>query len=383
MPQFSTILLTTKGESRKANLQLTDTNELNMDIIQKYFKKKEVPERICYYEHDNKILFVFGYKTGKKGKESKTQLPQPNDAITLYGDALIIVSLSSKWESPIPYTVDQWTSFCSQMNNTNNNNDSKSVEDSDSDSDSELDDVLSDIGSEKSVKDDYDDDDSTDKSLIESDDDDEELEPEPVVVKKKKAAVFNTKTDSNTYKDDIQKDAEPESNKIRTTCLTAFNFLAEQFPEEAIRKLERAIFLEAIQNAQKHYIPKNWKSPNFCELYRQIVRSVLSNIHPQSPVANPRLLTRVKEGEFELESIATMTSYEMYPEKWFALKDKLLQREQKILEGNKSRATDQFKCRRCNKRECTYYELQTRSADEPMTIFITCLNCGKEWRQGG
>jgi transcription elongation factor S-II len=89
------------------------------------------------------------------------------------------------------------------------------------------------------------------------------------------------------------------------------------------------------------------------------------------------------EGEFELSAIPFMSSYEMYPEKWFELKDKLMQREQKILEGNKSRATDQFKCRRCGKRECTYYELQTRSADEPMTIFIMCLNCGKEWRQGG
>lgn len=384
MPQFSTILLTTKGESRKANLQLTDVNELNIDIIQKYFKKKEVPERVCYYEHDNKILFIFGYKTGKKGKESKAQLPPPNDTITLYGDALVIVALSSKWENPIPYTVDQWTAFCTQMNN---NSDSKSLRDgdseSDSDSDSELDDVLSDIGSEKSVKDDYDDDDSTEKSLVDSEDEDEELEPEPIVVKKKKATVFNTKTDSSIYKDDIQKESEPETNKIRTSCLTALDFLKNEFTESDIRSLERTIFLEAIENAQKHYIPKNWKSPNFCEIYRQIVRSVLSNIHPQSPVANPRLLTRVKEGEFELGTIATMTSYEMYPEKWFALKDKLLQREQKILEGNKSRATDQFKCRRCNKRECTYYELQTRSADEPMTIFITCLNCGKEWRQGG
>jgi transcription elongation factor S-II len=118
-------------------------------------------------------------------------------------------------------------------------------------------------------------------------------------------------------------------------------------------------------------------------MYRQILSSVLSNIHPDSPVKNPRLLNRVIEGEFKLEEIPYMTSYDMFPEKWFELKDKLLQREQKILEGNKSRATDQFKCRRCGKRECTYYELQTRSADEPMTIFVTCLNCGKEWRNGG
>ena len=28
------------------------------------------------------------------------------------------------------------------------------------------------------------------------------------------------------------------------------------------------------------------------------------------------------------------------------------------------------------KRECSYYELQIRSADESATLFITCLNCG-------
>ena len=28
-----------------------------------------------------------------------------------------------------------------------------------------------------------------------------------------------------------------------------------------------------------------------------------------------------------------------------------------------------------------YYELQTRSCDEPMTCFITCLDCGKRWKQ--
>ena len=55
--------------------------------------------------------------------------------------------------------------------------------------------------------------------------------------------------------------------------------------------------------------------------------------------------------------------------------------EKRQLEGNKSMATDQFLCTRCFKRECTYYEMQTRSADEPMTIFINCLNCGQNWRQ--
>lgn len=30
--------------------------------------------------------------------------------------------------------------------------------------------------------------------------------------------------------------------------------------------------------------------------------------------------------------------------------------------------TDAFKCGRCHQRKCTYYQMQTRSADEPMTV---------------
>ena len=43
--------------------------------------------------------------------------------------------------------------------------------------------------------------------------------------------------------------------------------------------------------------------------------------------------------------------------------------------------TDRYKCRKCGSRKCSYYEVQTRSADEPMTQFITCLKCNTRWRQ--
>ncbi len=81
-----------------------------------------------------------------------------------------------------------------------------------------------------------------------------------------------------------------------------------------------------------------------------MVRSVFGNLHPSSSDKNIRLTMRVKKGEFP----HFITAYEICPERWFALKEKLLQREQ----GNKSRAPDQFKCRHCQKRECTYYEFR-------------------------
>ena len=43
-------------------------------------------------------------------------------------------------------------------------------------------------------------------------------------------------------------------------------------------------------------------------------------------------------------------------------------------------STDKFTCKRCKSKKCTYYEMQTRSADEPVTVFITCLDCDKKWK---
>lgn len=40
----------------------------------------------------------------------------------------------------------------------------------------------------------------------------------------------------------------------------------------------------------------------------------------------------------------------------------------------------QFQCIRCKSWRTSYHEKQTRSADEPMTVFVQCLECGKRWR---
>lgn len=48
-----------------------------------------------------------------------------------------------------------------------------------------------------------------------------------------------------------------------------------------------------------------------------------------------------------------------------------------IASGN---VTDMFKCGKCKKRRTTYYQMQTRSADEPMTTFVRCLECSHRWK---
>ena len=40
----------------------------------------------------------------------------------------------------------------------------------------------------------------------------------------------------------------------------------------------------------------------------------------------------------------------------------------------------EFVCKKCKGNRTTHYALQTRSSDEPMTVFVCCLNCGNRWR---
>jgi DNA-directed RNA polymerase subunit M/transcription elongation factor TFIIS len=207
-----------------------------------------------------------------------------------------------------------------------------------------------------------------------------EAEPQVAKRKKRKKAVVAGKIDAAAYKEELALDTPASTHPLRTWCLAQLTFLEEHFDTEDVESLEKAIFIHAAEDAKKRFVPRSWKARPFQDLYRAVSRKVLWNLHPKSPVKNARLLVRCEEGEFPLSAIAAMTTYEMYPENWKELADRQLIREQKILEGNRSRATDKYKCNRCGKRECTYYEMQTRSADEPMTVFITCLNCGKQWK---
>ena len=138
--------------------------------------------------------------------------------------------------------------------------------------------------------------------------------------------------------------------------------------------LEKGIYNYSIKEANSKKIVKKWENPHFSQLYLDRLRSIYINIK------NKDLLEQIKSGEITPQTLAFMTHQEMNPQQWHSLIEKKMKRDASKFNTNIQASTDMFTCKKCRSKRCTYYELQTRSADEPATIFVTCLDCGKHWK---
>ena len=70
----------------------------------------------------------------------------------------------------------------------------------------------------------------------------------------------------------------------------------------------------------------------------------------------------------------------MSPEKWKTMLQVKSEKDKGKFETNIEASTDTFTCRKCKGNKTTYYQLQIRSADEPATTFINCIDCGNKWK---
>jgi transcription elongation factor S-II len=145
-------------------------------------------------------------------------------------------------------------------------------------------------------------------------------------------------------------------------------------------RIEGSIFSHSCQLAVERKVLRKWDNPIFKKIYINKSRSLYTNLKTDSYIKNTKLLTRVKNKKFDVDKIAFMSYQALFPEHWKKLLDEKFKREKVMYEDKAEAMTDQFKCGRCKSRKCTYYELQTRSADEGMTTFITCINCGNRWK---
>jgi DNA-directed RNA polymerase subunit M/transcription elongation factor TFIIS len=152
-------------------------------------------------------------------------------------------------------------------------------------------------------------------------------------------------------------------------------------PIKTIQLIEKGIYNYAIEKCSANSIIPIWENVEFNDIYVSKSKSIYSNLNSKCYVGNKALLEKVKKGKINAYELAFMDSYKLYPEKWNDIIEEKAKMDKMLKESLKESATDLFQCVRCKKRKTIYCEVQTRSSDEPMTKFITCLECGYKWKQ--
>ncbi len=384
MPDTLVVFLTQKGEIRQGKLKNVDPQTLAAA-----WKKKVAPSLLGRYTWKQKTLFLFGYDEGKAGTENQHHLPPPLEGLTFYGDILIVQSASpTSYTNPLPFKTADYETFYTQKVEGDDDEEEDFMEDVEEEAEAVQEGELN-VDDEAAV----DDDEETEtEEATEGDDSEEGVEgegqedfeeeapvPAPKPTRKRKAqaqVVAEAEAVETTLEDPV--DACPQRKHMLTLLETRFPFLLNVC---APQEMELALFSTALDQAAKIKVHKSWASPVFQEIYKAVCRRVLGNLTPDTYIGNKTLYERFESGELTLAQMVKQNYYELCPEQWQQMVDRQAKREKIQLEGDFSRATDRWQCNKCKKRKCTYYELQTRSADEPMTIFIHCLNCGNRWTQ--
>ncbi|XP_064804897.1 transcription elongation factor A protein 3-like isoform X8 [Oncorhynchus masou masou] len=113
--------------------------------------------------------------------------------------------------------------------------------------------------------------------------------------------------------------------------------------------------------------------------YKNRVRSRISNLKDPK---NPGLRRNILAGGIELRRFAIMSAEEMASDELKQLRNNLTKEAIREHQLSKTSGTisDLFQCSKCGKKNCTYNQMQTRSADEPMTTFVLCNECGNRWK---
>lgn len=138
--------------------------------------------------------------------------------------------------------------------------------------------------------------------------------------------------------------------------------------------LEKGIYNYTIKYSIEKNILKQWQNKNFVLIYLQKLKSIMFNLK------NQEILNDIKNKKYRVHELAFMTHYELRPDIWNNLIELKKIKDENKFATRIEASTDDFKCNKCKSKKCSYYQLQTRSADEPMTTFVTCLDCGNRWK---
>ena len=148
--------------------------------------------------------------------------------------------------------------------------------------------------------------------------------------------------------------------------------LSKSVSKSLATKIEDSIYNYSVNFCKNNNIDDDGEMCEYTynEKYEQILNIINANIQV--------FKKNIKEKKIIPEEIEFLTPQELDPAKWKKLLDKREKARKNLQNAN---ITTEYTCSNCNNKKHTVVSLQTRSADEPMTHFITCTNCQHTFKQ--
>ena len=138
--------------------------------------------------------------------------------------------------------------------------------------------------------------------------------------------------------------------------------------------IEKTIYNYSINESNRRKIAAAWSNKYFEQIYKNRARSIWINLKTNSVFMN-----KLKSKQISIFKLEKITHQEINPAVWEELIKEKEMRDLNKYE-NREKIVSEFTCRKCKSKNCSHYQLQTRSADESMTTFVTCMDCGTRWR---
>jgi DNA-directed RNA polymerase subunit M/transcription elongation factor TFIIS len=162
---------------------------------------------------------------------------------------------------------------------------------------------------------------------------------------------------------------------LRTHVRSLFNQLL--CDETKSRIIEKSLKNSTFRRMSAQGLVPTFEDHHFVTIYKSSALGLLNSFK-----RNPTLIDQYKKGLID-QDIMKVSSDILEPDGPISLAMNKLRTHQLRIEKNKIDEDDYeglFKCKKCGGKKTDYYQIQTRSADEPMTTYVTCKTCNTVWK---
>ena len=146
--------------------------------------------------------------------------------------------------------------------------------------------------------------------------------------------------------------------------------------DKIIENIEKSCYITTLSECDKTMCVQSWNNSKFVYLYRIISSKVTKNLDPTSEVNSSYLLTEIKNKNIDIDTIASLSSEKLCPDKSKKLKEKIKHRSLQKIERKRGKM---YTCRICKRKETTVETVQLRALDEGSSYSITCVFCQHNW----